>query len=246
MAYGEYTLGQSDSFMVLVKSLYENPDFINNLNEIKQRMRNVTGFTTPQFDDIEAEIVCLLLMNSNPNFIYEMSPGGGWSTLYMLNTLDVMNNTNCKVISYDINDSCSANINQFTNLSSKWQFYLDNVENRYNDFTEIIDYLFIDCDNSLNFTQKYIDELLKPLLAKLKNINKKIFVSLHDVFHTHIPSEDGALVINFLTENNIEYFSPLNRFHNTEIHSIRNNSVNLDISILHYGNINPGIFFILG
>ena len=86
---------------------------------------------------------------------------------------------------------------------------------------------------------------MNPLLIKLKNINKKIFVSLHDVFHTNIPSEEGKLVIEFLKKNNIEYFFPLNDFQKNNIEKFRNNS-NLDKTSVHYAKTNPCIFFILG
>jgi hypothetical protein len=239
-----YTLGRSDSFMNLLEHLYGNHTFVNNLNEIKRRMRYMINDTTPQFDDIEAEIVCLILMHLNPKNICEFSPCGGWSTLYILNTLDVMNNE-CRVNSYDIIDQCSKNINKFNNLANNWTFHLGNVEDKYISFDEKIDYLFIDSDHSAGFTQKYIDELLSPLLLKLRNINKKIFVSVHDVFHTNIPSDEGKLVIEFLEKNNVEYFSPLNDLHVTRINQIRNN-YNLDKNAVHFATTNPCIYFVLG
>jgi predicted O-methyltransferase YrrM len=206
-----YTLGKSDYFLNLLEKLYGNNTFINNLNEIKKRMRGLDKYATcPQFDDIEAEIVCLILMYINPKKICEFSPCGGWSSLYMLHTLNVMNNTECQLHSYDIIDNCTSNINKFNDLKNQWNFYLGNVEEQYIHFNEDIDYLFIDSDHSASFTKKYIDELLNPLLIRLKNSNKKIFVSVHDVFHSNIPSDEGKLVIEFLEKNNIEYFSPLN------------------------------------
>ena len=86
---------------------------------------------------------------------------------------------------------------------------------------------------------------MNPLLIKLKNINKKIFVSVHDVFHTNVPSDEGKIVIEFLEKNNIEYFSPLNDFQKIEILRFRNFS-NLDKETVHYAETNPCIFFILG
>ena len=239
-----YTLGKSDYFISLLGKLYGDDILINNLNEIKKRMRAVHNYTRPQFDDIEAEIVCLILMFSNPKNIYEFSPCGGWSTLYMLNALELNNNKDCKVHSFDIIDGCTSNINNFDNLKNQWKFYLGNVEDKYIFFNEEIDYLFIDSDHSEDFAKKYIDELLNPLLIKLKTINKKIFVSVHDVFHSNVPSDEGKLVIEFLDKNNIEYFSPLNDFHRNEIEIFRNNS-NLDKNSVHYSNTNPCIFFIL-
>lgn len=240
-----YILGKSDFFINLLEKLYGDDILIQNLNEIKKRMRIVHSYTIPQFDDIEAEIVCLILMYLNPKKIYEFSPCGGWSTLYMLNTLDVINNIEGNVHSFDIIDNCSSNINKFNNLVNRWKFYLGNVEDKYIHFDEDIDYLFIDSDHSSGFTRKYIDELLNPLLVKLKNINKQIFVSVHDVFHTNVPSDEGRLVIEFLEKNNIEYFFPLNDFQRNDIERFRNNS-NLDKDSVHYAKTNPCIFFVLG
>lgn len=240
-----YTLGKNDYFLYLLENLYGNDIFIDNLNEIKRRMRLVHSFSRPQFDDIEAEIVCLILMYLNPKKICEFSPCGGWSSLYMLNTLDVMKNTECHLHSYDIIDNCTSNINNFTDLKNQWSFYLGNVEEKYIHFNEDIDYLFIDSDHSAEFTKKYIDELLKPLLIKLRNINKKIFVSVHDVFHSNIPSDEGKLVIEFLNKNNIEFFSPLNDYQKDIIQNLRNNS-KLDKNGVHYSTTNPSIYFILG
>ena len=64
-----YDLGKSEYFINLLERLYGNSEYINNLNEIKKRMRQVRDYTNPQFDDIEAEIVCLILMHINPKKI---------------------------------------------------------------------------------------------------------------------------------------------------------------------------------
>lgn len=238
-----YSLGKSDMFANLLGQLYSNDTFIHHLNEIKKRMRDVHSYTTPQFDDIEAEIVCLLLMYLRPKNIHEFSPCGGWSTLYMLNTLDVMNNKECIVHSFDMIDNCTSNIKRFDHLEPQWKFYLGNVEDKYDQFNEDIDFLFIDSDHTEGFTIKYIEELLKPLLIKLKKINKKIFVSVHDVFHSPVPQDEGKIIIEFLNKNNIEYFSPLNDVHRKDIEHFRNSF--LDKELVHW-TTNPCIFFILG
>ena len=242
----EYTLGKSDNIMTLLKSFYANTEYVTNLNIIKSRMRKVHSYTSPQFDDIEAEIVCLLIMYSKPKKIYEFSPCGGWSSLYMLNTLDILN-LDSKLVSFDLVDKCTENIKLFT-VNSKFEFNLGNVEEKYASFTEDLDldYLFIDSDHTPKFAKKYIDELLIPLLSKLRKINKKIFVSIHDVFNIdHIPSEEGILVIDFIEKNNMEYFSPVNYNHRIDISIARNNS-ELDKEQVHYATTNPCIFFILG
>jgi hypothetical protein len=235
-------LGYNEEFMNIIKDAYNNTLYISNLNEIKKRMRKIYANCIPQFDDIEAEILCLILMYLKPSLIYEFSPCGGWSTSYMLNTIDIMK-IDCNINSFDIIDNCTHNIND--ELKDRWHFHLGNVENEYDKFTDKIDFLFIDSDHSAEFTKKYITNVLEPLLISCKNNNKKIFVSVHDVFHTPIPSDEGKLVIEFLEKNNIKYFSPNNNIHKNDINSLRNNN-NLDTDIIHFAPNNPVIFFILG
>jgi hypothetical protein len=205
-------------------------------------MRTVYSKCIPQFDDIEAEILCLILMYLKPSLICEFSPCGGWSSLYMLNTIDIIK-MDCILNSFDIIDNCTINIKD--DLKDRWLFHLGNVENEYDKFTDEIDFLFIDSDHSAEFAQRYITKVLEPLLISCKKNNKKIFVSVHDVFHRPKPSIEGKLVIEFLEKNNIEYFSPNNNSHNKEILSLRNDS-NLDTKIIHHAQYNPVIFFILG
>lgn len=207
-------------------------------------MRIVYPFARPQFDDIEAEILCLIIMYFKPKKIYELSPCGGWSTLYMLSTIEILN-LDCKVESFDIEDNCSNLINNFDKIKDKWNFNLGDVSEKYSEFTEEIDYLFIDSDHSEEFTNKYVVNLLNPLLMKLKSKNKKMIVSVHDVFHSDIPSDEGRIVINFLQENNIKYFSANNEFYKNEISKLRNNS-NIDKNDVHYHKTNSNMFFILG
>jgi hypothetical protein len=240
-----YNLGRSDHFMRFLEKLYTTPDYITKLNEIKARMIQVRDVSFPQYDDIEAEIVCLILMELRPKNICEFSPCRGWSTMYMLNTLVLTNNHESKVSSYDIVDTCSSNICRFDELKKHWAFYLCNVEQKYAEFTTDIDYLFIDSDHSEQFARKYVAELLEPLLVACRSQNKQIVVSVHDVFHTPYPSEEGVVVIEFLAKNNIEYFSPINDNHKVDIQRLRSNS-ELNTSPIHYSHTNPAIFFFLG
>ena len=239
-----YTLGKSDSFMSLLSDLYRNPANIEMLNEVKRRMKRAHSHRA-MFDDIEAEIVCLLLMHTNPSLVHEFSPCWGWSTLYMLNTLDVMKSPTGRVVSFDIEDNCTKTIHAFDTLANRWEFRLGNVENEYKTFTSDIDYLFIDSDHSTEFAQKYVDELLTPLLAQLKAANKKIFVSVHDVFHSPVPKEEGAVVIRFLETHGIEYFSPANSLHKPVLDGLRHASA-LNTSTIHNYFANSCIFFELG
>jgi len=184
----------------------------------------------------------MLLLETNPQKIIEFSPCGGWSTLYMLNTIDI-GNLISSVHSFDIIDRCTNNINMYNNaLNKRWTFYLDDVSNHYTSFYDA-DFLFIDSDHSREFTIKYINNLLEPLLQYVKSHNKKIYVSVHDVYHTNIPSEEGEEVIKFLEKYNISYFAPANHYHYKEILNIRNKySFGTNV---HQAVTNPAIFFML-
>lgn len=239
-------LGHCDDFMFLVKHMYSNKQFVDNLKTIKNKMKDVHKSSHPQYDDIEAEITCLLIMFYKTKLIYEFSPCGGWSTLYMLNTLKQSElDKDAAIHSFDIQDICSTNISQFPDLKPMWNFHLGNVCDKYGDFPVDIDYLFIDSDHSANFANIYIENLLVPLLQKCKQQNKKIVVSVHDVFHSRYPSDEGKAVIEFLLQNQIPYFSPNNIHHKKIIDDIRKEN-KLDKELVHHATSNPAIFFILG
>lgn len=237
--------GHAQEFMALLEQLYNCEAYENNMNVIKNRMKEIHPRCSPQYDDIEAEITCLLIMHNKPKLIYEFSPCCGWSTMYMLNTLDVMNNNSCLLHSFDIHNACERLIRGYPNLKEKWVFHLGDVVEEYGNFTTDIDYLFIDSDHSEKFAQIYVTRLLEPLLTKLKETGKKILISVHDVFHTENPSAEGVVVVDFLKKNNIEYFSPINEEHFKKIKEIRS-KLNFDKKTIHYSTTNPCIFFMLG
>ena len=237
-------LGYNNKFMLFIDNLYRK--YHNTITEIRNKMAytkyELSHNIFPMFDDIEAEIVCMLLLESNPKKIIEFSPCTGWSTLYMLNTI-IIGNLQSYVYSFDIVDKCINNINMYSDLSKRWLFHLDDVNNHYKNFLDV-DYLFIDSDHSKEFTLKYIDNLLEPLLIYLKQNNKYIYVSVHDVFHSEIPSEEGLEVIKFLEKYNIGYFAPANKDHYKELLNIRN--IYQFGSDIHYSTLNTAIFFLLG
>jgi len=244
------TLGRNAELMNLIRRLYSNASNIARLNQVKTRLRdayNNKGYGQfAQYDDVESEIICLLLMHINPKSVYEFSPCGGWSTLYILNTLNVIGGDDCKTHSFDIADLAGNNLKMFPSIIKNWTFHLGDVQDQYHTFTSDIDYLFIDSDHSSQFTARYVTEVLTPLLPenRTKNENKKIFVSVHDVFHTTTPSEEGSIVIDFLKKHGISYFSPRNSHHLSEISELRRqNKVNTET--IHYYNADTSIFFVL-
>ena len=209
-------------------------------------MMKIYSIAQPQFDDVEAEILCLLIMHFRPNKIYEFSPCGGWSTMYMLNSLLYSNNISAKIQSYDIHDKSCNLIKKFDKLLPLWDFHLGDVLKEFKNFDLNMDFLFIDSDHSGEFAKKYIEDLLEPLLYHTKKNRRRVLVSVHDVFHEKKPkiNEEGEIVINFLDNNNIKYFSPNNIEHCSEIEDLRYNSDTVCPNI-HFAQFNSGIFFIL-
>ena len=57
----------------------------------------------PQLDDIEAEVTYLLIRESRPSTVVEISPSGGWSTSWILQALK--DNDYGTLYSYDYNDA---------------------------------------------------------------------------------------------------------------------------------------------
>lgn len=238
-------IGQNNEIMNLLESLYKNKEYFVKLNKIKERMKLAYPYANAQYDDIEGEILSLLFLHTKPKRVFEFSPCGGWSTLYMLNSMKE-NGTQGLIKSFDLHDQSTYTINKFPEFKGMWELVLGDVKNNYYMFDESIDYLFIDSDHSSEFAEYYCENLLKPLLQKLRKNNKKIFVSIHDIFSLHeAPTHEGGVVINFLAENGINYFSPRNIKHVKQIAKIRN-ELGLDKSLIHHATTNPSIFFILG
>jgi hypothetical protein len=167
----------------------------------------------------------------------------------MLNTLDVCGNKEGRIESYDPYTQSDELIRQFPNLMPKWHFHQCAMNNPVFDTTADIDYLFIEggCDI---ISTNVINNVLSPLLARLRLYNKKIYVVYHVIFHssygtTHELNPEGREIIKFLETNKIQYFSPQNYDHFKTIAKLRSES-GLDRELIHGYLTNPAIFFQLG
>lgn len=243
------TLGRNENIMKMLTWLYHNEQYVDKLKQIKNRMRNVANSVSPQFDDIEAEITCLILMDFKPNVIHEFLSYYGWSTLYMLNAVDIGGLSESRIHSYGFHNHHHHAIIQFPELMDKLTVTYGDVAGQFSSVNEI-DYLFIDSNHDQDFAQKYIDQLLVPLLEKLKQNNKRVFVSIHDVFHAMYEtnyefSGESKLLMQFLRTNGICYFSPQNFSHKKKIAELRAQS-GLDQDPVNCQTTNSSIFFILG
>jgi hypothetical protein len=251
ISYGT-NYGENNAFMEHVESLYHT--YLRELLTIRNIMKNNKTVLSlmPQFDDVESEITCLLILDSKPHNIIEFSPCAGWSTLYMLNALQLCGSGG-RIESYDIEDKCTENIAKFSELHKQWKFHEGDVLSKFEEFQlDKIDYLFIDSDHSREFALIYSDTLLYPFHQKLKSINKSVIVSVHDVFHYQEPSEEGRVVIEFLKALNLPYFAPSNFKHKVQILNTKKSHGIVDLIHNSWGNVdpffqsNPSIFFELG
>lgn len=231
-------LGHNPEFMTLLSTLYQDPALTEHLVNIKTRLREAVHYAQPQYDDIEAEILCLLLQHHQPKVIYEFSPCGGWSTLHLL-----MSAPDATVDSFDVEDHASRTIARFPDLQPRFTLHVGDVMTRFRDFPlDTIDCLFIDSDHCEAFAKQYVNDVLRPLLLS----KQRILVSVHDVFHAATPSEEGAVVIEFLKEAGIKYFAPVNVGHADEIGRLRSQAGLASLPRVHVGTANPSMYFFLG
>lgn len=247
------TLGRNDNIMTILTQLYSNSnqEALEKLKQVKSRMKSVATQVTPQFDDIEAEITCLLLMYAKPQQIREFLSYYGWSTMYLLNTIDLGLLTGSRVHSYGFHQHNHQITTKFPALLDQLTVTYGDVVTQFPSMLESeTDFLFIDSNHDQEFAQQYINQLLVPLLDKLKKNNKKIFVVVHDVFHAMYEtnyefSAESKMLLQFLRQKGISYFSPQNFSNKKKIAELRAQS-GLDQEQVNSYTTNPAIFFILG
>jgi hypothetical protein len=210
-------------------SLYKTHEI--RLKKIREDMNSVKY----RYDDIEAEITCLIIMDTKPSVLKEFSPCGGWSTNYIIRACE----DTCKIESFDSNSTCMTNVHV-----PNWTFTQGDVKEH---FARMVSdkpkYLFIKSDHSREFTKIYVEELLEKL------VGTGIIVSVHDVFHSQEPSEEGVIILNFLKKYNIAYFTPTNKTHLHNLVDVKMSMGIGDLAHLSWNNptpykqANPSIFF---
>ena len=91
-----------------------------------------------------------------------------------------------------------------------------------------------------------MNNLLDPLLKICRKENKEVVVSVHDIYHgrPNEPLEEGKVVIDFLSKNDIEYYTPAKCLIQN-YNEIINLKKKLGINELINNETNPSIFFIL-
>lgn len=227
-----------------IKNLYLNHK--DTLGMLRKKMKKNHSHGIPQYDDIEAEITSLLLLNFKPKNVIEFSPCTGYSTSIILNALEI-NNNGSQLKSFDLTDKCSNYINSLGHKNVDWRFEAGDVSEKFKSWDlNKIDYLFIDSDHSTEFAKKFVNDLLRPLLKVCRNDDKEVLVSVHDIYHgrSNEPLEEGRVVVDFLSENNIEYYTPAKCLIQN-YYELINLKKKLGMNELINNETNPSIFFIL-
>lgn len=170
----------------------------NSLNRRLYRMGIRTHMLHPMLDDIEAEVTYLLIRENHPLLTVEMSPNTGWSTTWILSALRD-NGGQGQLWSYDLHDTSTKYVPKAL-AEGRWNFVLGDARKNLCDFSQI-DYFFIDSDHTKEFAFWYVEKILPSLRSTCK-------VSVHDVFHESSPSEEGRIVISWLSQHGKTFWSP--------------------------------------
>jgi predicted O-methyltransferase YrrM len=142
----------------------------------------------PRLDDVEAEILYLLVRAARPNQVVEISPGGGWSTTWLLSAL--RDNGAGTLSSYDVVDR-SRRLVPGELAAGRWTFVLGDAKAAV--LPQPIGFLLLDSEHTAEFARWYLAEVV-PRVAPGS------FVAVHDVFHTADPDtrprtgEDEAIL----------------------------------------------------
>jgi len=172
------------------------------LKQVRESQKELysIGFL-PQLNDEEAEITYLLIRETKPEIVVEVSPCRGWSTTWILQGLKANGKGIC--YSYELKDDnirwAKKNIPQY--LASRWRCFKGRVQHMVEEFPSEIPYLFIDSEHTRSFARWYIEKLFPRVNG---------IVSIHDVFHIGLwgeASEEGKEVIDYLDDHQIDFFS---------------------------------------
>ena len=170
-----------------------------------------------QYDDLEAEILYMLVRETNPQTPVEMSPKDGWSSLWILLALEKNKEERDDVLggrlySYDLRDTSSRNLPD--RLREQRTMVTGDVSQNVRKLPGEIDLLFVDSAHSAPFARRYF----KAIMTRVLNGG---MVSIHDVYQPVLrvlPETESRYVrdtlfkdngINYLSLSSINPFSTL-------------------------------------
>ncbi|AHH94677.1 hypothetical protein GCM10010174_37700 [Kutzneria viridogrisea] len=186
----------------LVTRLYR--DYATELATVREEQRELLAARQPgmraQLDDLEAEITYLLLRELRPDTVVEVGTFHGWSTTWILRAL--RDNGVGRLLSFDQVDHVLRTVPDEL-AGQRWTFSKGDVRTKAAEIPAETDYLFLDAAHSGSFARWYLTTVFPTLRAGTR-------VSVHDVFHGRrpLPFSEGAVLLGWLADRNIDYFTP--------------------------------------
>ena len=192
----------------------------------------------PALDDLEAEITYLLIRERRPKTVVEMSPNAGWSTTWILSALRD-NDDGGQLWSFDLHDTSTKFVSGQL-ARGRWHFVQGDAHKTILNAPDF-DYLFIDSDHSRQFASWCLQALFP-------RVNPGTIVSAHDVFHQAKPSEEGEVVIEWLSRNHMAYWTPSPMVTHSVADQIfmERTRLGVDYIIQRFDRHNPMLFFEMG
>ncbi|REH38292.1 methyltransferase family protein [Kutzneria buriramensis] len=207
--------------------------YADDLAAVRDEQRRRLPGIRAQLDDVEAELTYLRLRELRPATVVEIGAFHGWSTTWLLSAL--RDNGFGELRSYDVVDHVLRSVPAEL-AGDRWTFVRGDA--RKAQLPVDIDYLFLDAAHSARFARWYITELFGRLSGTP--------VSVHDVFHGRrpMPFSEGAVLVRWLTEQKIDYFTPSARRAPETFAALLavKRELGLDVPV-RSGRDNPMVFF---
>lgn len=203
----------------------------------KVRAARSTANLDPTFPDICSEITYLLLRLTAPETVVEMSPAGGWSTMWILNAL--RDNRKGHLHSFDIIDDSTRTVPKELS-SGRWSFTQGDVKKKLKSIPQKVDYLFMDSLHSAAFAEWYIRSIFPRL-------REGVVVSVDDIFDEFGDLSsygEASVLMGWLGRHNVKWFGANPKHDREAYESITavKRRLKLDQAI-HPSTDNPAVFF---
>lgn len=217
------------------------------LRESQNRYFGTARYMNPAFDDLDCEITYLLIRESRPEVVVEVSPAGGWSTSWLLH--GVNDNAFGSVYSYDLRDDATKLL-PVTLDRSRWRFTHGDVRQQEKMLPERIDYLFLDSLHTGAFAHWYIENLFP-------RVPHGGVVGVDDVFPIVNPiamfvrksdrnprEGEPEVLLSWLSEHRQAFFTVAPRIAPSAFEALNSLRARLTLGPqIHESTTNPAVFF---
>lgn len=157
-----------DLMLEYFESLYSK--YSSSLNEAYSFAAECSSraYLEPQFGVYESDLLFLLARESNPNHIVEISPCGGYSSVFLYKSLT---RNEQKYESFDIHDRSERNLPN--EVRSTRKFHLGDAKEHL--FDDEIDFLLMDSDHSYEFCDWYVKSVFPA-------VKRDSWIFVNDIF----------------------------------------------------------------